>query len=251
MTLELKVGTTEFEPVLICHGAVHDLRIAAVADSTWVDQGVSCNKVPGETFPITSDPQLGAYQKFVATGSEWKLYCPPDGNDIDFSLQLQSEFTAVPYKVALKLGDYRRVILSKRDPISAPVVGDEVVAEVQIGSFYTDKELEGVEVEWYYDGGLVRNVPTTSQGKSTFNYPLTAEGEHTITAKLHSPYDDTTVEQNFTIYVYMESPWEQATLIINGTAVEWNSPGVVLFRGKANDVRVSGATGLFGVRHKR
>ncbi|WP_223528818.1 hypothetical protein [Pseudomonas sp. GL-R-19] len=237
MTIEFKAGATGIEPVYICHGAEHDFKIAAGADSPWVNQGVSFNQVPGESSPITIDPELGKYQKLLAAGSEWKLNCPANGTDIDFNLQLQSEFTAAPCKVALKLGDYRRAILSKRDPISAPVVGDKVAAEVQIGSFYTGKELEGVEVEWYYDGEIVQKVPTTGLGWSKFEHVVTTAGEHTMTAKVHSPYDDTTAEQSFTINVYVESPWERATLSINGKKVEWGAE-LFLLRGQESDVTV-------------
>ncbi|PTR28265.1 hypothetical protein [Pseudomonas sp. GV085] len=237
MTIEVKAAATGIEPVYICHGADHDFTIAAGADSPWVNHGVSFNQVPGGSSPITTDPELGTYQKLLAAGTEWKLNCPANGTDIDFDLQLQSEFTAAPCKVALKLGDYRRAILSKRDPISAPVVGDKVTAEVQIGSFYTDKELEGVEVEWYYDEDIVQKVPTTGLGWSKFEHVVTTAGEHTITAKVHSPYDDTTVEEKFTINVYAESPWEQATLLINGNKVEWGAE-LVLLRGQENAVTV-------------
>ncbi|CAI8704144.1 Ig-like domain-containing protein [Pseudomonas sp. IT-196MI5] len=237
MTIEFKAGATGIDPVYICHGADHDFKIAAGADSPWVNHGVSFNQVPGESSPITTEPELGTYQKFLAAGTEWKLNCPANGTDIDFNLQLQSEFTAVPCKVALKLGDYRRAILSKRDPISAPVVGDKVTAEVQIGSFYTDKKLEGVEVEWCDDEGFVQSVPTTSLGWSKFEHTFTTAGEHTMTAKVHSPYDDTTAEEKFTINVYAESPWEQATLLINDNKVEWGAE-LVLLRGQENDVTV-------------
>ena len=245
MTIEVKAAATGIDPVYICHGAEHDFTIAAGADSPWVNQGVSFNQVPGESFPITTDPELGKYQTFLTDGSKWKLHCPANGTDIDFNLQLQSEFTAAPCKVALKLGDYRRAILSKRDPVSAPLVGDIVAAEVQIGSFYTRKELEGIEVEWYYDGDIVQKVPTTGMGWSKFEHVVATAGEHTITAKVHSPYDDKKTEQSFTINVYVESPWEQATLTVNGNVVGWNEP-ILLLRGQASDVTVVAPPAIAG-----
>ncbi|MCP2021768.1 hypothetical protein [Pseudomonas laurylsulfatiphila] len=81
-------------------------------------------------------------------------------------------------------------------------------------------------------------VKTTGLGWSKFDHAVTEVGEHTITAKVYSPYDDTTSEHNFTLNVYLESPWEQATLLINGELVAWNSPGVFLFRGQPIDVKV-------------
>ena len=231
-------GVMAIEPLLICHGAEHDLKLAAVEGSPWINQGASVNPIPGETSPISSEPEIGRYQPLLADGAEWKLKCPPEGTDIDFNLQVQSEFTAVPYPLSFKLGDYRRKILNERDPISAPVVGDEVTAEIQVGSFYTDKELEGVDVDWYFDGTIVCTVQTTGLGWSKFDHAVTEVGEHTITAKVYSPYDDTTSEHTFTLNVYLESPWEQATLLINGELVAWNSPGVFLFRGQPIDVKV-------------
>jgi len=226
------------EPLFICHGAEHGLKLAAVEGSPWINQGASVNPILGETSPISSEPEIGQYQPLLADGAEWKLICPAEGTDIDFNLQVQSEFTAVPYPLSFKLGDYRRKILSERDPISAPVVGDEVTAEIQVGSFYTDKVLEGVDVDWYFDGTLVRTKQTTDLGWSKFDHSVTEVGEHTITAKVYSPYDDTTSEHTFTLNAYLESPWEQATLLINGELVAWNSPGVFLFRGQPIDVKV-------------
>jgi hypothetical protein len=239
MTIELKAGATAIDPVYICHGAEHDLKIAAVADSPWINQGVSFNQIPGESSPISTDPEFGRYQNLLAMGGEWKLNCPAEGKNIDFSLQLQSEFSAVPFQLSFKLGHYRREILNSRDPISSPVIGDEVSAEIQVGSFYTQKVLIGVDVEWYFDGKVVRTEPTTSLGWSRFDHTVSTSGMHTITAKVHSPYDDSTVEQNFTINVYSESPWEQATLLINGEAFVWNSPIAFLYRGQTNEVKVA------------
>ncbi|MDR6607535.1 hypothetical protein [Pseudomonas synxantha] len=231
-------GVMGAAPMYICHGAEHDFKFEAVTDSPWINQGLSLNLVSGETASISTEPEFGKYQKLLADGTEWKLKCPDEGTDIDFNLQVQSEFTAAPYPLPFKLGDYRREILNTRDPISAPVVGDEVSAEIQVGSFYTRKELAGTDVVWYVDGDMVETVPTTDVGWSKFDHTVTSEGEHTITAKVHSPYDDTTSEHTFTLNVYLESPWEQATLLVNGARVAWNSPNVFLFRGQPNDVTV-------------
>ena len=251
MTVEVKAAATGIGPVYICHGAQddlsHTLNIAGVDDnSPWVNHGVSLNHAAGESSSIITDPQLGVYQVFKSEGSAWKLNCPANGTDRDFDFWVQTEFTAAPCKIPMRLGHYRRKILDSRRPISAPVVGDTVAAEVQIGSFYTDKELEGVEVEWYYDDGeMVQKVPTANQGWSKFEHAVTTAGEHTITAKVHSLYDDTTAEQSFTINVYVESPWEQATLLINGKKVEWRAE-LFLLRGQANDVTVVAPSAIAG-----
>ncbi|MGF6554023.1 hypothetical protein ABIA48_000403 [Pseudomonas sp. S30_BP2TU TE3576] len=231
-------GVMGAAPMYICHGAEHDFKFAAVVDSPWINQGLSLNPVSGETASISTEPEFGKYQKLLADGTEWRLKCPDEGTDIDFNLQVQSEFTAAPYPLPFKLGDYRREILNTRDPISAPVVGDEVSAEIQVGSFYTRKALAGIDVDWYFDGEKVKTVLTTDVGWGKFDHTVTSEGQHTITAKVHSPYDDTTSEHTFTLNVYLESPWKQATLLVNGERVAWNSPSVFLFRGQANDVTV-------------
>ncbi|VVN29750.1 hypothetical protein [Pseudomonas fluorescens] len=236
MSIELKAGATG--PVLICHGAEHVLNIAAAEDNPWIDQGISLNPEPGDSLSIVAEPALGEYQKFLADGGQWKLKCPADGTDVDFNLQLQSEFSAQPYKVPFRLGDFRREILDERPPISAPVVGDKVVAAVQVGSFYTKKELENVEVEWLYDWKPVDRVPTGHSGWSSFVHQVLTAGEHQIMASVHSPYDDRPRKYIFPINVYLGSPWEQASLFINGERVAWNSPSVVLFRGQPNEVRI-------------
>jgi hypothetical protein len=238
MSIELKAGATEIVPVYICHGAEHDFKIAAAEDSPWVNQGISLNLAPGDSSSVVTEPTLGEYQKFLPDGGHWKLICPAEGTDVDFNLQLQSEFTAQPYKVLFRLGDFRRKFLHVRPPIGAPVVGDKVVAEVQIGSFYTKKELENVEVEWMYDWKPVDRVPTSDSGWSRFEYDVLTAGEHQIMASVHSPYDDRPSRFIFPINVYLESPWEQASLFINGERVAWNSPSVVLFRGQPNEVRI-------------
>ncbi|WP_460156566.1 hypothetical protein [Pseudomonas sp. S2_H10] len=238
MSIELKAGETEIGPVYICHGAEHDFKIAAAEDSPWANQGISLNPTLGESSSIVAAPAFGEYQKLSPEGGKWKLICPAEGTDVDFNLQLQSEFTAQPYKVLFRLGDFRREFLHVRPPIGAPVVGDKVVAEVQIGSFYTKKELENVEVEWMYDWKPVDRVPTSDSGWSRFEYDVLSAGEHQIMASVHSPYDDRPSRFIFPINVYLESPWEQASLFINGERVAWNSPSVVLFRGQPNEVRI-------------
>ncbi|EJM55657.1 hypothetical protein PMI28_03380, partial [Pseudomonas sp. GM48] len=231
-------GVMGAAPMYICHGAEHDFKFAAVVDSPWINQGLSLNPVSGETASISTEPEFGEYQKLLADGTEWKLKCPNEGTDIDFNLQVQSEFTAAPYPLPFKLGDYRRKILNTRDPISMPVVGDKVSAEIQVGSFYTGKVLAGIDVEWYFDGEEVETVPTTDVGWSKFDHTVTSVGEHTITAKVLSPYDGTTSEHIFTLNVYLESPWKEAKLLVNGVLVDWNSPNALLIRGQANDVTV-------------
>lgn len=241
MTIEIKPEFVE-KTVHICHGAEgnlgHTLKISGLTDSPWVNHGVSLNSATDASSPIGTDPRIGEYQPLEPEGAEWKLNCPANGTDLDFELWIQSEFTAPPYKVPMSLGHYRRKILSSRAPIGAPVIHDEVDAEVTVGSWYTGQELEGVDVEWSVDGKPEKNVPTSNTGKSVFNYAFTEDGPHTIVARIPNPYDETEpVEQHFAVHVFEDSPWKQATLFVNGNEVPWNT-AIMLLRGQANDVTV-------------
>ncbi|MHC8286300.1 hypothetical protein ACYZUD_05610 [Pseudomonas sp. XS1P51] len=247
MTIELKTGLAEVGPVYICHGAqgdrCHTLKFAGIEDSPWVNHGVSLNHATGESSLIIADPEYGDPQELKTDGAEWKLNCPVDGTDRDFEFWVQSEFTAVPYKIPMRLGHYRREIQARRAPIGAPVKGDQVTAEITVGSFYTKTRLEGVEVVWKIDGNTEETIPTSSSGISQFDYTFTTAGEKTITANFHSPYDDTWVEESFKVTVYEKSPWEEAKLFINGNEVQWNSD-IALFRGQVNDVMVEAAPAI-------
>lgn len=242
MTIEIKPKLVEVDSVFICHGAEgsfsHTFKIAGMEDSPWVNHGVSLNPATDESSPIGAEPRIGEYQRLEPEGAEWKLNCPANGTDRDFELWIQSEFTAPPYKIPMRLGHYRRKILSSRAPIGAPVIHDEVDAEVTVGSWYTAQELEGVDVEWSVDGKPEKNVPTSNTGKSVFKYAFLEDGPHTIVAKVVNPYDETElVEKHFEVHVFEESPWKQATLLINGNEVPWNT-AITLLRGQANEVTV-------------
>ncbi|CAI8832773.1 hypothetical protein EMIT0P44_260067 [Pseudomonas sp. IT-P44] len=237
MTIQINSGLAGIQPVYICYGAPsHTLRVKGAEDSPWVGHGASLNHAAGDSSLITAEPGYGELQTLRAEGSEWKLNCPADGMDRDFDYWIQSEFTAAPYKIPMRLGHYRREILGSRSPIRAPVIGDTVKAEITVGSYYTKQELEGVPVDWKIDGETL-TVPTSESGVSQFTYIVKTLGAQTITAELHSPYDDKTVKKSFEINVHKISPWKEAKLFINEIGVMWGD-SFVLTRGSANTVRV-------------
>ena len=241
MTSNLKIGATEISPVYFCYGASgqrgHTLTAVGEASSPWVGHGVSVNPAAGQTLPFQAVPASGEYQTFLEQGYEWKINCPDDGEVCSFDCRLQTEFTAEPYSIPVKLGHYLREFQGKRNPIGAPLIGEEVTAEVQVVSAYTQKLLKDIDVEWLVNGQPAGRKETNNLGWSTFSHTFTADGEQSITAKVFSPYNDTWTEHSFTITVYAESPWQQAELKVNGVPVTWRSP-VLLRRGQANEVTV-------------
>ncbi|MCP1518224.1 hypothetical protein J2Y74_002534 [Pseudomonas migulae] len=237
MTIQIKSGLSGIQPVYICYGAPsHTLRIKSAEESPWVGHGASLNHAAGDLSLVTAEPGYGELQTLRAEGAEWKLICPANGMDRDFEYWFQSEFTAEPCKIPMRLGHYRREILGSLGPISAPVKGDTVKAEIKVCSYYTKQVLEGIEVKWSIDGTTV-TVPTTASGVSHFTHTVQTLGEQTITAEFHSPYDDKTVKESFEINVYETSPWKEAKLFVNEAEVKWGDP-IVLTRGSANAVRV-------------
>ena len=236
MTIQIRSSSAE-RAVYLCYGSdSHTLRIEGAEDSPWVSQGVSLNHASADSPLIFADPGYGELQKLEPEGSEWKLRCPADGIDHDFEYSIQSEFTAVPYKISMRLGHYRREVLDSRSPISAPVIGDTVKAQITVGSFYTKQALENIEVKWSI-GGTTTTVPTSTSGVSQFTHTVQTLGEQTITAEFYSPYDDKTVSESFEIKVYETSPWEDAKLYVNDREVMWGDP-IGLTRGRANALRV-------------
>ena len=236
MTIQIRSSSAE-RAVYLCYGSdSHTLRIEGAEDSPWVSQGVSLNHASADSPLIFADPGYGELQKLEPEGSEWKLRCPADGIDHDFEYSIQSEFTAVPYKISMRLGHYRREVLDSRSPISAPVIGDTVKAQITVGSFYTKQALENIEVKWSI-GGTTTTVPTSTSGVSQFSHTVQTLGEQTITAEFYSPYDDKTVSESFEIKVYETSPWEDAKLYVNDREVMWGDP-IGLTRGRANALRV-------------
>lgn len=236
MTIQIRSSSAK-RAVYLCYGSdSHTLRIEGAEDSPWVSQGVSLNHASADSPLIFADPGYGELQKLEPEGSEWKLRCPADGIDHDFEYSIQSEFTAVPYKISMRLGHYRREVLDSRSPISAPVIGDTVKAQITVGSFYTKQALENIEVKWSI-GGTTTTVPTSTSGVSQFTHTVQTLGEQTITAEFYSPYDDKTVSESFEIKVYETSPWEDAKLYVNDREVMWGDP-IGLTRGRANALRV-------------
>ncbi len=241
MTSNLKIGATETSPVYFCYGASgergHTLTAVGEASSPWVGHGVSVNPAAGQTLPFQAVPASGEYQTFSELGCEWKINCQDDGEELAVDCWLQTEFTAKPYSIPVKLGHYLREFLGRRNPFGAPLIGDEVTAEVQVVSAYTQKLLKDVEVQWFVGGEPAGRINTNDSGWSKFSYTFTTVGEQSITAKVFNPYNDTWVEHSFPIKVYAESPWKQAEFKVNGERVEWRSP-VLLHRGQANEVTV-------------
>ncbi|MFL1527323.1 hypothetical protein [Pseudomonas sp. O230] len=245
MTSKLKIEAAELppvspvSPVYFCYGASggrgHTFTAIGEATSPWVGHGVSVNPASGQTLPFQTVPAPGVYQVFSEQGSEWKINCPDDGEEIALDCWLQTEFTAVPCSIAVRLGHYLREFLGKRNPLGAPLIGDEVTAEVQVVSAYTKKSLQDVEVQWFVGGEPAGTRNTNDLGWSTFSHTFVTDGEQSITAKVFSPYDDTWVEHNFPVKVYRDSPWQQAELKVNGLPVAWRSL-LVLRRGQANEV---------------
>jgi hypothetical protein len=238
MTSNLKIETID-PAVYLCYGAKdarsHRLTFVGQADSPWVGQSVSLNALG--TFPVSTAPAIGLYQPFPLDGGEWTISCPDDGEPVSFVGQLQSEFTAAPYPISFELGHYLRAFLGKRNPIGAPLINEEVTAEVQVVSAYTQKSLKDIDVQWFVGGEPASPKKTNDLGWSTFSHTFTADGEQSITAKVFNPYDDTWVEHSFPIKVYADSPWKQADLKVNGVPVTWRS-FVPLRRGQANEVTV-------------
>ncbi|CAI8805002.1 hypothetical protein EMIT0P44_210038 [Pseudomonas sp. IT-P44] len=238
MTSNLKIETID-SVVYLCFGAKdarsHRLTFVGQADSPWVGQSISLNALG--TFPVSTIPAIGLYQPFPVDGGDWTISCPDDGETVSFAGQLQSEFTAAPYPISFELGHYLREFLGKRNPISAPMIGEEVTAEVQVVSAYTQKILKDIEVQWFVGDQPAGPKNTSDLGWSKFSHTFVTDGDQLITAKVFNPYNDTWAEHSFALKVYADSPWENAELKVNGVPVTWRSP-VLLRRGQANEVTV-------------
>ena len=239
MTIENKAKLAEPGPVYICHGATgdqrHFLKIMPADDSPWTNQQVSRYDDGEQVLPIDVIPAADEYQPFLPEGAKFEVHCPAGGTDADLKLWLRSEFTAEPYGIDLRLGDYRRAIVSNWLPDDFPQWGVPVKAEITVGSFYiSGRLLAAVDVEWLLDGKLVQTVPTDGTGKSTVSISGIKLGEHTITASVYSEYDDSKATHDFTINVISESPWKDATVEINGKPAPVDQ-SIWLPRGKSDN----------------
>lgn len=220
-------GTTQLNPLLICHGAEgelsHTCTLMPFADNPWANQKFSFRDILFEgggtqPFPITVAPGFGELQEMpLIEGAKFRIHCPKEGTDHNFRLRLQSEFTAPLYEISMTVGHYRRKILVELAPPGVVTKGDEITAEIAVESFYIPgKLLESIEVEWWVGGEKVATEPTSDSGKSKFTHIVDTVGELTIAAKVHNPFDDKVIAQEFKLSVISESPWEGARWFING-----------------------------------
>ncbi|MEX3777110.1 hypothetical protein [Pseudomonas sp. MYb118] len=228
-------------PVYICHGAeaqqCHVLSITPEPDSLWMTNQIACHQIVGDTSSsISIEPALGEFQDLPVTGAAFKLHCPAIGEDRDMEMWLRSGYTAKPHIINLKLGHFRCVIASSRAPIRAPIIGQELLASVTIQSFYTQALVKGIDVEWVVDG-VSTTVTTNDSGVSDFRHIVTKEGKQTITAHLHNFYNDETETVEFPFTGFAHSPWEEATLKVNGQVVEFGKTAVMI-RAQVNEVVV-------------
>ncbi|PMZ12265.1 hypothetical protein C1Y08_29985, partial [Pseudomonas sp. FW306-02-F02-AA] len=241
MALDRESKATFIPSVYLCHGGVHDFSITAEKDSPWTNHGVSLNGESGKPLTLTAEPKIGTDQPFEESGARWKINCPAKGADTPvetFQLWVQTEYTSPAYKIPVSLGHHRVVIEVVLSPIRLSVVGQEVKAIIQVESYYTQEALGDVKVKWRVGNTVVDEVVTTANGQSSFTFTPETVGEHTITAEVESLYygPDVPVEQSFDFEVLENSPWEQATLSMNGTPVDLSKQDLVIFRGQENDL---------------
>lgn len=241
MTVKSRSAADALSPVYICHGAegdqCHVLTIAPDPDSPWAATQIACHQfVDGTSSPIGLEPELGEFQDMPLSGAIFKLHCPAIGEDRDMQMWLRNEYTAKPYPINLKLGDFRYAIASSSAPIPRPLIGQELEASVTVESFYTRKLMKGVDVKWVVDG-VSTTVPTNDMGVSDFKYVVAKEGKQAITAHLYSPSSGQTEILEFPFTGFDGSPWQLATLRVNADEVEFGKTAA-LIRAKANEITV-------------
>lgn len=196
-------------PILyLCHGGHHKLTLFAKPDSPWINQRISLEETPDQPLlPMTVSPKVGEPQVLEEKGGSWTLMCPAEGVDTELELMFHSEFTAQPYKASISLGDHRLKFGEINTPTD-PIILDEetAVLAVKVTSFYTNKAMENVEVEWFVEGETFKKQ-TQIDGWCEHIFVPKIVGKPDIQVKVWSVYENDYVKHQFDIEVLATSPW--------------------------------------------
>ncbi|MHC8349257.1 hypothetical protein ACYZT7_07690 [Pseudomonas sp. RT4P38] len=206
-----------------CRGGTHQVTLAFPAIHPLADTDLALHWKEGGDTPgglgVEITPELDTMNPIDGSGLEWNMACE-DRRDssIELCVRCSKLLEASPFQ-SLQLAHNWLVIESTRQSTRFPVAGGVPVSlEVQVRSMIPGVgNVSGVEVEWQLDGGGAVLLLTGEDGWCEYPFEPIEEGTFQVAARVSSPYENKTLEYNFTVAVLGEDPWQQlATVTLDG-----------------------------------
>jgi hypothetical protein len=215
--------------VPLCLGALgsaaHRFKCIHAQDDTWQGTRASLNIKSNPQGAIVADPDWGRDKPL---DDSWSLVCPElDGEPpYLFNLQLLNEFNAPELDIPVSLGDHRLKFIQLKEAAHYVVMehGQSIRVGVCVGSYYTDKVLEGITVTWTVDGtDAGTTTPTDREGWAWFEQQPSAAGDVQIQASVESLYYASgVVSQAFEVKVLATDPLQEVrTIMAAGDERPW------------------------------
>ena len=216
----------------LCLGALgssaHRFTAVPAEHDPWQGTRASLNIEANPQNAIVADPDWG---KDKPLDDHWSLLCP----DIDgepphlFTLRLLNEFNAPPYDIPVSLGHHRLKFLELERAKHYVVLeyGQSAKVGVRVGSYYTDKALEGRLVTWSVEGTNVKSTtPTDREGWAWFDHKPLAAGDLQIQASIESPYYARGfVTEAFEVKVLATDPLKEVRTLVAEEERPWEQKG--------------------------
>ena len=200
----------------ICLGATGDQRhrasFAVDPQSVWKNLEANLRFEDNPQDAITAEPELGKSQLI---GLDWLLDCPePSGKEpYELKAKIYSKYSAPPYPLLVSWGHHLLELLVLKQAETYPVIeyNQSVELQVQVRSFYTHAPVAR-EVVWRLEGKagtVLHRASTDAQGRATYLYTPTEEGESRVTASVASLLsDDGEATHTFEVRAFAIDPFK-------------------------------------------
>ncbi|PNG44055.1 hypothetical protein A1354_19120 [Pseudomonas asplenii] len=194
-----------------CLGAVHRFNVLPQALSPLVGLEASLiwSGTPADSLGATVAPPLEHTQTLNDGGAIWTLDFTGSETQGEFALTLalpQLSFEAIAKPMTLAHNKVR--FEAWRESAVDPVIGQAPAwMWVQVYSHYTNRPVDQAPVSWIIDDNP-RDIQTTTDGWSGFDFRPQVAGEESVTAAVLSRYDDYEDRRPMTVKSLASDPWE-------------------------------------------
>lgn len=161
-----------------------------------------------EQLGVTITPPLNHQQFIDDSGATWTLDCSRSPAPGGFSIRFTTHLGYSDRNQMIL--DHNKVrIEASREAAVDPVVGqDPAWMWVQVYSHYTNRPVDQAPVSWIIDGNP-RDIQTSTDGWSGFDFRPQVAGEESVTAAVLSRYDDYEDRRPMTVRSLASDPWEE------------------------------------------
>lgn len=209
LMLDQVASTLDERKLYPCLKAIHRFNVLPHALSPLV--GLEALLIwSGEQLGATVEPDLDRPQTLSDGGAIWTLDFTKSEVPGEFALTLalpQLQFEAVAKPMELAHNKVR--IEAWRESAVDPVIGQEPAwMWVQVYSQHTNGPVDQAPVSWTIDAGK-RDINTTADGWSGFDFRPDVAAEDSITASVLSRFDDYVDRRPMTVTSLASDPWEE------------------------------------------